>query len=164
MSRWTFQGKFTLMEKCYCFLCSPFLSRKFTIVVETVFIVSRGNFRRSFPKVLRFLFFWTLSKVFGISPIIFLQDCQNCFLCVQRTFMGQRVFQIKKLFFSFLAGLSKTYLFLVRKILKILSKLHFICPENYFEDFFPGKFVLFLFLMFRQKLFELFSENLLENP
>ena len=61
--------------------------------------MSRGNSQRMFRKVLRFLFFRTLSKVFGISPNIFLQDCQSCFLCVQRTFMGQRVFQIKKLFY-----------------------------------------------------------------
>ena len=85
------------MEKCYCFLCSPFLSKKVTNVVETVFIVSRWKFRRIFPKVLRFLFFRTLSKVFAVSPNIFLQDCQNCFLCVQRTFMGQRVFLIENL-------------------------------------------------------------------
>ena len=96
------------MEKCYCFLCSPFLNRKFTNVGETVFVVSRGIFRRSFPKVLRFLLFRTLSKVFGVSPNIFLQDCQNCFLSVQRTFTGQRIFR-KVLRFLFFRTLSKVF-------------------------------------------------------
>ena len=93
-----FKGWLILWKNVIVFYALRFWAKKVTKVVESVFIVSSGKFRRIFPKVLRFLFFRTLSKVFGVSPNISLQDCQNCFLCVQRTFMGQKVFLIENLY------------------------------------------------------------------
>ena len=165
MSRWSFQGIVTFMEKCYCFLCSPFLSKKVTNVVETVFIVSRGNFRRIFPKVLRFLFFRTLSKVFGISPNISLQDCQNCFLCVQRNFIGQRNFLIENLYqFPSFSDFERNQFVFSWKNSDILVKIAFHMSQETFRGALSGNFVLVLFLYFVRKLLKLSSENFWKVP
>ena len=134
------------MEKCYCSLCSPFLIKKFADVVETVFVVSGGNFRRFFPKVLRFLFFRNLNKVFGVSPNIFLQDCQNCFFCVQRTFMGQRFFQINKtVLFPSLLNFEQNVFVFIQKVSENIVKIAILMSRESFWGFFSGNFVLVLF-------------------
>ena len=149
------------MENCYCFLWHPFLIKKFANVVETVFIVSRRIFRKIFPKVLRFLFFRTLSKVFGVSPNIFLQDCQNCFFCVQRTFMGQRVFLIENLYqFPSFSEFERNQFVFSWKNSDILVKIAFHMSQGSFRGVFFRKLcACSFFLYFVQKLFELLSEN-----
>ena len=165
MSRWSFQGTVNFMEKCYCFLCSPFLSRKFTNVGETVFVVSRGIFRKIFPKVLRFLFLWTLSKVFGVSPNIFLQDCQNCFFCVQRTFMGKRVFLIENLYqFPSFSDFERNQFVFSWKNSDILVKIAFHMSQESFRGVFFLKLCACSFFVVCSKTVWTFIGKLLKVP
>ena len=128
------------MENYYCFLCHTFLSKKFANVVETAFIVSRRIFRKIFPKVLPFLFFRTLSKVFGVSPNISPQDCQNCFFCVQRTFMGQRVFLIENLYqFPSFSDFERNQFVFSWKNSDILVKIAFHMSQESFRGVFFRK-------------------------
>ena len=53
-------------------------------------------FPKNFSKSVTVSIFSDFEQSFVVSPNNFLQDCQNCFLSVQRTFTGQRVFQMKK--------------------------------------------------------------------
>ena len=127
-------------------------------------------FPKKFSKSVTVSFFRTLSKVFGASPNIFLQDCQNCFLCVQRTFMGQRLFLIENLdqFASF-SDFERNQFDFSWKNSDILVKIAFHMSRETFRGFFFRKICacsFFCFLMenwlnFYRKKFELLPRK---NP
>ena len=84
-----FKRSLILMEKSYCFFCSPISRKKNRQCCRNLIIVSRGSFRRFLENYYGFFIFVAFSQIFsGVLPKIFLQDCQNCFLCVQRIFLG----------------------------------------------------------------------------
>ena len=93
-----------------------------------------------FQKCYGFFFFRTLSKVFAVSPNISLQDCQNCFLCVQWTFMGQRVFLIENLYqFPSFSDFERNQFVFSWKNSDILVKIAFHMSQESFRGVFFRK-------------------------
>ena len=155
------------MEKFYCFLLSTFGRKKFANVLETFYSsCPEESSEEFFGKCYGFFFFGLSEKFFrgftenvstGLSKLV---------PCVQMIFMGQKSPSDRKeklYIFCHCWILSETDLLLVGKILTSLSKLHFICSEKHFEDFFTGNLCLFFFWSliekcsnFHRKTFERF--------
>ena len=92
---------------------------------------------------------------------MFPHDCQNWFYVFRWSSWGKKVLLVNKLYiFCHCWILSKTDLFIVGKILTSLSKLHFICSEKHFEDFFAGNLCFFFLWSLIEKCSNFHRKNL----